>query len=266
MEHTEVIFGLPGVPSCLPMTPARFAHTPRARAPRTGRRAHGRGYADVTGRPGVAMVTSGPGATNLVTPLCDAYMDSVPMVAITGQVARPIIGTDAFQEGDTVGITRSVTKHNELVMRAEDIALSVRQAFLLATTGRPGPVLLDIPKDILQAQTEWYWPNDDEVAASLPGYRPTPKATPHGEGGGTADNRLAAAGNLCRRRDLEGPGLRGPHETGRAYKCARRDHLDGSGAFLTATASAGDAGHARQLHSNYGHAGGGPAHSSGYPF
>ena len=157
------------------------------------------------------MVTSGPGATNLVTPLCDAYMDSVPMVAITGQVARAVIGTDSFQEADTVGITRSVTKHNELVMRAEDIALAVRQAFLLATTGRPGPVLLDIPKDILQATTEWYWPNDDEVSASLPGLQAQhQRPSPHGARGGAADNRLAAARDLCRRRDPEGPGLPRP--------------------------------------------------------
>ena len=179
MEHTEVIFGLPGgaiLPAYDPLLDSPIRHVLVRHEQGAGHMAEG--YADVTGRPGVAMVTSGPGATNLVTPLCDAYMDSVPMVAITGQVARPIIGTDAFQEGDTVGITRSVTKHNELVMRAEDIALSVRQAFLLATTGRPGPVLLDIPKDILQAQTEWYWPNDDEVAASLPGYRPNTKGHP----------------------------------------------------------------------------------------
>ena len=179
MEHTEVIFGLPGgaiLPAYDPLLDSPIRHVLVRHEQGAGHMAEG--YADVTGRPGVAMVTSGPGATNLVTPLCDAYMDSVPMVAITGQVARPIIGTDAFQEGDTVGITRSVTKHNELVMRAEDIALAVRQAFLLATTGRPGPVLLDIPKDILQAQTEWYWPNDDEVAASLPGYRPNTKGHP----------------------------------------------------------------------------------------
>ena len=178
MEHTEVIFGLPGgaiLPAYDPLLDSPIRHVLVRHEQGAGHMAEG--YADVTGRPGVAMVTSGPGATNLVTPLCDAYMDSVPMVAITGQVQRPIIGTDAFQEGDTVGITRSVTKHNELLMRAEDIALSVRQAFLLATTGRPGPVLLDIPKDVLQAQTEWYWPNDDEVAASLPGYRPNTKGT-----------------------------------------------------------------------------------------
>ena len=141
------------------------------------------GFAHATGSPGVCMVTSGPAATNIVTPLCDAYMDSVPMVCITGQVPYAAIGTDAFQECDTVGITRSVTKHNELVTEAQDIPLMVRQAFHLATTGRPGPVLVDVPKDIVDPQNprsamEWYWPTDDEVAASLPGYRPTTKGHP----------------------------------------------------------------------------------------
>jgi acetolactate synthase-1/2/3 large subunit len=141
------------------------------------------GFAHATGKPGVCMVTSGPAATNVVTPLCDAYMDSVPMVCITGQVPFSAIGTDAFQECDTVGITRSVTKHNELITEAQDIPLMVRQAFHLATTGRPGPVLLDVPKDIVDPKNprsalEWYWPTDDEVAASLPGYRPTTKGHP----------------------------------------------------------------------------------------
>jgi acetolactate synthase-1/2/3 large subunit len=179
MEHTEVIFGLPGgaiLPAYDPILDSPIRHVLVRHEQGAGHMAEG--YADVTGRPGVVMVTSGPGATNLVTALCDAYMDSVPVVAITGQVARAVIGTDAFQEADTVGITRSVTKHNELVMRTEDIALAVRQAFLLATTGRPGPVLLDIPKDILVARTEWYWPNDHEVSASLPGYKPNIKGHP----------------------------------------------------------------------------------------
>ena len=136
------------------------------------------GYAHVTGRPGVAMVTSGPAATNIVTPLCDAYMDSIPMVVITGQVPVAAIGTDAFQECDTIGITRSVTKHNELVTSAADIPRAVREAFHIATTGRPGPVLLDIPKDIVDpknpnSQMEWHWPSDDEVRDGLPGYKPT---------------------------------------------------------------------------------------------
>jgi acetolactate synthase-1/2/3 large subunit len=114
----------------------------------------------------------------MVTPLCDAYMDSIPMVCITGQVSTGAIGTDAFQECDTVGITRSVTKHNELVMRAEDIPLAIRQAFHIATTGRPGPVLVDLPKDILQNNMTWHWPSDDDVTDSLPGYRPTTKGHP----------------------------------------------------------------------------------------
>jgi acetolactate synthase I/II/III large subunit len=110
-------------------------------------------------------------------------MDSVPMVCITGQVPSTAIGTDAFQECDTVGITRSVTKHNELVTEAQDIPMAIRQAFYIATTGRPGPVLVDIPKDIVDPQNpksamEWYWPSDAEVAASLPGYKPTTKGHP----------------------------------------------------------------------------------------
>ena len=109
------------------------------------------GYAKASGEVGVAFATSGPGATNLVTPICDAHMDSVPTVFITAQVPSHLRGTDAFQECDTIGITRSVTKHNELVTSAQDIPLAVRQAFLLATTGRPGPVLLDIPADVLDA-------------------------------------------------------------------------------------------------------------------
>src|SRR5207342_2692328 len=116
-------------------------------------------------------------------PLCDAYMDSIPMVVITGQVPTASIGTDAFQEADIVGITRSVTKHNELVTRAEDIPRAIREAFHIATTGRPGPVLVDIPKDIVDprhpnSDMVWDWPDDDDVAAGLPGYRPTTKGHP----------------------------------------------------------------------------------------
>jgi acetolactate synthase-1/2/3 large subunit len=173
-EQVEVMFGLPGgciLPAYDPILDSPIRHILVRHEQGAGHMAEG--YAHVTGRPGVAMVTSGPAATNLVTPLCDAFMDSVPMVAITGQVSRPVIGTDGFQECDTVGITRSVTKHNELIMDPDEIPLLVRQAFHLATTGRPGPVLLDVPKDVLQAQVDWWWPTDAEVAASLPGYKPT---------------------------------------------------------------------------------------------
>jgi acetolactate synthase-1/2/3 large subunit len=179
LEEVEVVFGLPGgciLPAYDPILDSPIRHILVRHEQGAGHMAEG--YAHVTGRPGVAMVTSGPAATNLVTPLCDAYMDSVPMVAITGQVSRPVIGTDGFQECDTVGITRSVTKHNELIMEPDQIPLYVRQAFHLATTGRPGPVLLDVPKDVLQAQVEWWWPTDADVVASLPGYRPTVNGHP----------------------------------------------------------------------------------------
>jgi acetolactate synthase-1/2/3 large subunit len=179
MEQTEVIFGLPGgciLPAYDPLLDSTIRHILVRHEQGAGHMAEG--YAHVTGRPGVAMVTSGPAATNLVTPLMDAFMDSVPMVAITGQVPTAAIGSDAFQECDTVGITRSVTKHNELVMTADDLPLVIRQAFLIATTGRPGPVLVDVPKDVLQNTMEWHWPTDDEVASSLPGYRPTTKGHP----------------------------------------------------------------------------------------
>ena len=127
------------------------------------------GYAYATGRVGVCMATSGPGATNLVTPIADAYMDSVPIVAITGQVPSRAIGTDAFQEADIRGITMPVTKHNYLVTDPAEIGPAVAEAFHVASTGRPGPVLVDISKDALQATTTFTWPD----APSMPGYRPT---------------------------------------------------------------------------------------------
>ncbi|MFI6174148.1 acetolactate synthase large subunit [Nonomuraea sp. NPDC051191] len=126
------------------------------------------GYAQATGKVGVCMATSGPGATNLVTPLADAYMDSVPIVAITGQVPSSQIGTDAFQEADITGITLSITKHSFLVTDAADIPRTITEAFHIASTGRPGPVLVDITKDALQAETAFVWP----PVMRLPGYRP----------------------------------------------------------------------------------------------
>jgi acetolactate synthase-1/2/3 large subunit len=179
MEHVETLFGLPGgciLPAYDPLLDSSIRHILVRHEQGAGHMAEG--YAHVTGQPGVVMVTSGPAATNMVTPLMDAYMDSIPMVCITGQVATTAIGTDAFQECDTLGITRSVTKHNELVMTAEDIPLAIRQAFHIATTGRPGPTLVDVPKDLLLASIDWHWPTDQEVADSLPGYRPTTKGHP----------------------------------------------------------------------------------------
>ena len=175
MSGVEVVFGLPGgaiLPAYDPIIESPIRHILVRHEQGAGHMAEG--YAHVTGRPGVAMVTSGPGATNLVTPLCDAYMDSIPMVAITGQVATTAIGTDAFQECDTVGITRSVTKHNELVMSAQDIPRIVAEAFHIASTGRPGPVLVDVPKDVLTDTMDWEWPSQ----LDLPGYKPTMKGHP----------------------------------------------------------------------------------------
>jgi acetolactate synthase-1/2/3 large subunit len=179
MENVEIMFGLPGgciLPAYDPLLKSSIRHVLVRHEQGAGHMAQG--YAHVTGRPGVAMVTSGPAATNMVTPLCDAFMDSIPMICITGQVPTTAIGTDAFQECDTVGITRSVTKHNELIMHPDDIPMAVRQAFHIATTGRPGPVLLDVPKDVLQNTMTWSWPTDEEVVASLPGYKPTTKGHP----------------------------------------------------------------------------------------
>jgi acetolactate synthase-1/2/3 large subunit len=172
MAGTEVMFGLPGgaiLPVYDPIIDSRIRHILVRHEQGAGHMAEG--YAHATGKPGVAMVTSGPGATNMVTALADAYMDSIPMVCITGQVGAGLIGSDAFQEVDTVGITRSVTKHNELVMSAADIPRAVAEAFHIATTGRPGPVLLDIPKNIVDptnpdSQMDWYWPD----SLDLPGY------------------------------------------------------------------------------------------------
>jgi acetolactate synthase-1/2/3 large subunit len=133
------------------------------------------GYASVSGKVGVCMATSGPGATNLVTPIADAYMDSVPIVAITGQVTSRSIGTDAFQEADIRGITMPITKHNYLITDAAAIPRAIAEAFHIAATGRPGPVLVDISKDALQAETTFVWP----PKLDLPGYRPV--ARPHGK-------------------------------------------------------------------------------------
>ena len=159
------------------------------------------GYAQATGRVGVCMATSGPGATNLVTPIADAYMDSVPLVAITGQVATSLIGTDAFQEADISGITIPITKHNFLVTKPEDIARTIGEAFHVASTGRPGPVLVDIAKDAMQAMTDFSWP----VPFDLPGYHPVTR--PHARQVREAArliSRVQAPGAVRRRRRASG--------------------------------------------------------------
>jgi acetolactate synthase-1/2/3 large subunit len=173
----DVVFGIPGgaiLPAYDPLFDSTTVRHVLVRHEQGAGHA-AEGYAQATGRVGVCMATSGPGATNLVTPIADAYMDSVPIVAITGQVPSAAIGTDAFQEADICGITMPITKHNFLVKDAADIPRTIAEAFHIALTGRPGPVLVDLPKDILQARTSFSWP----PTLDLPGYRPVLK--PHGK-------------------------------------------------------------------------------------
>jgi acetolactate synthase-1/2/3 large subunit len=173
----EVVFGIPGgtiLPAYDPLLDStKVRHVLVRHEQGAGHAATG--YAQATGKVGVCMATSGPGATNLVTPIADAHMDSIPIVAITGQQSRALIGTDAFQEADITGITLPITKHNMLVTDAREIPRAIAEAFHLASTGRPGPVLVDIPKDVLQEQTTFSWPPE----LQLPGYRPTIR--PHGK-------------------------------------------------------------------------------------
>jgi acetolactate synthase-1/2/3 large subunit len=173
----DVVFGIPGgaiLPLYDPlMDSKKVRHILVRHEQGAGHAAEG--YAHATGRVGVCIATSGPGATNLVTPIADAYMDSVPMVAITGQVPSAAIGTDAFQEADISGITIPITKHNFLVTDPAEIPRTIAEAFHIAGTGRPGPVLVDVSKDALQASTYFSW--SDKV--DLPGYRPVSR--PHGK-------------------------------------------------------------------------------------
>lgn len=176
LEHVgvDVIFGIPGgaiLPAYDPLFDSSIRHILVRHEQGAGHAAQG--YAMVTGRVGVCMATSGPGATNLVTALADAFMDSVPMVAITGQVPSSAIGTDAFQEADIRGITMPITKHSYLVTDPAAIPRVIAKAFHIAQTGRPGPVLVDISKDALQAMTSFHFPEE----VDLPGYNP--KTKPH---------------------------------------------------------------------------------------
>ena len=169
-EGVDVLFGLPGG-AILPLyqTLPEYPQLRHILVRHEQGAAHAAdGYARVTGRPGVAWATSGPGATNLITGIATAQMDSVPMVIITGQVSRAAIGSDAFQETDTTGITLPVTKHNYLVMHASEVATAIKEAFHIASTGRPGPVLVDIPKDVFQEETEFEYPDTVDLA----GYKP----------------------------------------------------------------------------------------------
>ena len=171
-EGVDTIFGLPGgaiLPVYDPILDSSIRHILVRHEQGAGHMAEG--YALATGKAGVAMVTSGPGATNIVTPIANAHMDSTPLVVITGQVATASIGSDAFQECDITGITMGITKHNFLIQSAHEIPRAVAAAFYLATTGRPGPVLIDLPKDVSQSTMEWWYPESIEEL-DLPGYHP----------------------------------------------------------------------------------------------
>lgn len=171
----EVAFGIPGgaiLPAYDPLMDSSIRHILTRHEQGAGHAAEG--YAMTSGKVGVCIATSGPGATNLVTPIANAYMDSTPLVAITGQVNSASIGTDAFQEADIRGITMPITKHSFLVKRTQDIPLAIQEAFHIASTGRKGPVLVDIAKDALANTAEFRWPEEMD----LPGYKPT--VTPHG--------------------------------------------------------------------------------------
>src|SRR5712691_10033327 len=171
-EGVDTIFGLPGGAE-LPIYDVLYdfpglRHILVRQEAAAGHAAEG--YARTTGKVGVALVTSGPAATNLVTALQDAYMDSMPIVAFTGQVPTHMIGNDAFQEADNVGITRPCTKHNFLVKDGNDLAPMIKEAFYIAGTGRPGPVHVDLPKDVLLKEAELIWPDRVQLRSYNPNY------------------------------------------------------------------------------------------------
>jgi acetolactate synthase-1/2/3 large subunit len=172
-EGVDVIFGFPGgavidIYNELPNSPLKHVLVRHEQ----GAIHAADGYARASGKVGVCLVTSGPGATNTVTGIATAYMDSIPVVILTGQVPTPLIGNDAFQEVDIVGITRPCTKHNYLVKDIADLAHTIRQAFYLARSGRPGPVLVDLPKDVMQVKTKFVWPEDVRMRSYNPNYKP----------------------------------------------------------------------------------------------
>ncbi len=175
-EGVDTIFGYPGG-QALPIYDALYdSDINHVRVRHEQGAAHAAdGYARATGKPGVCLVTSGPGATNLVTGIATAYMDSVPMICLTGQVPTHMLGTDAFQEADITGITMAITKHNYLVSDPKDLTRVIKEAFHIATTGRPGPVLIDLPKDIMTSEWEPVFPD----AVDIPGYKPTFEGHPN---------------------------------------------------------------------------------------
>ena len=213
------------------------------------------GYARSTGKPGVVLVTSGPGATNMVTPLTDALMDSIPLVCITGQVPTHLIGNDAFQECDTVGITRPCTKHNWLVRDVNDLAKVLHEAFYVATTGRPGPVVVDVPKDVQFAVGTYHPPRKSDVHVSYCAAGEG-RCDADPQGGGAARLRQAPGDLFRRRRHQFRPrGLEAAARTGRGHRLS--DHLDPDGARRLSGIGqelARHARHARHLRSQHGDA------------
>src|SRR6266404_6953162 len=174
-EGVDTIFGYPGgaiLPTYDALLDSKIKHVLVRHE--QGATHMAEGYARVSGRPGVVMVTSGPGATNTVTGIADAYMDSTPLVVLSGQVPTTMIGNDAFQEADFVGITRPCTKHNYLIKDVSDVARIVKEAFYISSTGRPGPVVIDVPKDVQQAEHVFKYP--DKI--DLRGYKPTIRGNP----------------------------------------------------------------------------------------
>ena len=229
-EGVTDVFGLPGG-AILPLYDAwaRYEHTIRHYLVRheQGAGHMAQGYARATGRVGVAIATSGPGATNLVTPIADAYLDSTPIVCITGQVPTHLIGTDAFQEADIQGITMPIVKHSWLVKDVADLPRAFKEAFHVARSGRPGPVLIDVPKDVQLATFDFTYPRQTD----MPGYKPSatrPSQAGHHRGRGDARGR--AAGVLHRRRRGHLGRRSGPADQGRRGAAdAGRDDADGQG-------------------------------------
>ena len=225
-EGVDTIFGHPGG-AILPLNDALYSGKVRHILTRHEQGAihMAEGYARATGRPGVVLVTSGPGGTNVITGLTDAFMDSTPVVVFTGQVPTGVIGNDAFQEADIVGMTRSCTKHNYLVRDVQDLARTIKEAFHIASTGRPGPVLVDIPKDVSQAECDFAYP----AQVNLRGYKPTihghARAAPPRRGNDRSAKRpvIYAGGGV-----IHSGASREPASAGRVDRHASDQHADGS--------------------------------------
>src|SRR5712692_7657509 len=228
-EGVEVIFGYPGG-VVLPLYDRlpEFPQLKHVLVRHEQGAAHAAdGWARASGKTGVCLATSGPGATNLVTGICTAMMDSVPMVALTGNVARNLLGKDGFQEADITGITLPITKHNYLVMKASDIAYTVREAFYIANSGRKGPVLIDIPKDVFIEDAEFHWP-EKVVARGEAGRRFQAADNPRGPwrhpvGSDGRTSRVCREGTNSRSHYVPGPRVlpRGPCALVRLYGDAR---------------------------------------------